>query len=139
MILSEVEVNFDVCDGLLEPLGSLAYFHEYSIWLSKLYKRGLKIPELLSLDRRRQLHLRLSFNYASNLERIQDEISLVKWYDDFCTKITLIYDGDELSPGKIVATRSKGSAWETDKKVIEQGDEEWITGMMQEDLIAGSE
>jgi hypothetical protein len=132
----EVEVNFDVCDTFFEPIETLLYFDSYSKWLEKLYNR---IPQLLSPARGGQLHLRLSFNYASNLERIQNEISLNNWYNNFCTTITLIYDGDELTPGKTVATKSPGSAWETDKTFLELGNEEWIVGMMQEDLIAGSE
>lgn len=135
----EVEVNFDVCDTFSEPIDELLYFDRYSRWLSRLYDRGPLIPQLLSPARGGQLHLRLSFNYASNLERIQNEISLIHWYDDFFTKISLIFDGDELSRGKTVATRSPGSAWETDKTFLEQGNEEWIIGMMQADLIAGSE
>jgi hypothetical protein len=135
----EVEVNIDVCDTYQEPIDGLLYFDSYSQWLEKLYNRGPQIPQLLSPAHGGQLHLRLSFNYASNLERLQNEISLINWYGDFCTKISLIYDGDKLTRGKTVATRIKGSGWETDKTCIEQGNAEWYLGMLQADLVAGSE
>lgn len=139
MTFPEVEVNFDVCDDYLEPIDSLLYFDEYSLWLSKLYNRGLQIPQLVSPARGGQLHLRLSFNYVSNMERIQDEISAINWYSNFCTKISLVHDGDELSRAQTVATRIKGSEWETDKMFIEQGNVEWAMGMQQADSVAAFE
>jgi hypothetical protein len=138
-IFLEVEVNFDVCDTYHEPIDRLLYFDEYSQWLSKLYNRDLQIPQLLSPARSGQLHLRLSFNYASNLERLQNEISAIDWYGDFCAKISLIYDGDKLSRAQTVATRSKGLDWETDKTFIEQGNAQWAAGRLQADLVAVSE
>jgi hypothetical protein len=95
--------------------------------------------QIISLTRRGgQLHLRLFFNYVSNLKRLQDEISLIHWYG-FCTKISLVYDGDKLLREQTVATRSGGSGWETDETFIEQGRAEWAIGRQQADLVAVSE
>ena len=123
----------DVCDDLLQPIDELLHFDEYSRWLSKLYNRNPPIPQLMSPSSGGQLHLRLHFNHVSNLERLQTEISLIKWYGDFWTKISLIYDGDEVSGAQEVATRTKGSQWETDETFIEKGNEEWAIGTQQAD------
>ena len=86
-----------------------------------------------------QVHLRLFFNYLSNLERLQNEISFIDWYRDFCAKISLVYDGDKLLRAQTVATRSKGSGWETDERFIKQGHAEWAIGRLQADRVAVSE
>jgi hypothetical protein len=138
-IFRELELNIDVCDTYHEPIERLLYFDRYTDWLSDLYHRDLPMNQIISPTRRGgQLHLRLFFNYVSNLKRLQDEISVIHWYS-FCTKISLVYDGDKLLREQTVATRSGGSGWETDETFIEQGRAEWAIGRQQADLVAVSE
>ena len=92
-----------------------------------------------TMKKLRQLHLRLFFNYVSNLERLQNEIPAIQGYSRFYTKISLIYDGDKLLRAQTVATKSKGSDWETDETFIEQGYAEWAIGRQQADRVAVSE
>jgi len=138
-IFGELEVNFDVCDTYHEPISQLMWFKTYSDWLWNLcLLPDTKVPQLVSPTSGGKLHLRLFFNYISNLERLQNEISSRGWYD-FCTKISLVYDGDKLSRAQTVATRSRGSGWETDERFIKQGYAEWAIGRLQADQVAVSE
>ena len=89
-----------------------------------------------------QLHLRLFFNYLGNFERLKENISLIDWYGDSCSKISLVYDGDRLLRGQTVVTRSKGSDWETGEAIAEQGYIGWAIGRLQAeraDRVASSE
>jgi len=135
-VFREIEVNFDVCDTYHEPTSRLRYFGRYLHWLSICLRCN---KELVTPARGGQLHLRLFFNYVSNLERIQNEDSVFDWSREFYTKISLVYDGDKLARGQTVATRSKGSDWETDETFIEQGRVEWAIGRLQADQVAVSE
>lgn len=135
-IFKEFEVNIDVCDTYHEPVSPLLWFDKCSHWLANLFHRN---THLVTPARGGYLHLRLFFNYLSNLERLQNEISCMDWYRDFCTKISLVYDGDEHPRAQAVATRSKGAGWETDDMVIEKGYAEWAIGRQQADRVAVSE
>lgn len=114
------------------------WFNTCSDWLWDLcVLRGTQDTQLVSPTCGSRLHLRLFFNYISNLERLQNEISTKGLYI-FCTKISLIYDGDKLARAQTVATRSRGSGWETDERFIKQGYAERAIGRLQADQVAVS-
>lgn len=114
-------------------------FDKYLNWLSNLYNRDTQNTQSISPVCYGQLHLRLFFNYLSNLERIQTGISSLHRYDTFCTKISLVHDGDKLTRAQTAATRCRESGWETDASFIEQGYAEWAIGRPQADRVAVSE
>ena len=65
----ELEVNFDVCDTYQEPTAQLLWFDKYSGWLLNLFGKDVHLafpPHLC------KLHLRLFFNYVSNMDRIRE-------------------------------------------------------------------
>ena len=138
-IFEKLEVNFDVCDTYHEPIDRLMWFDTYLNWLSNLYNRDTQNTQSISPVCYGQLHLRLFFNYLSNLERIQTGISSLHRYDTFCTKISLVHDGDKLTRAQTAATRCRESGWETDASFIEQGYAEWAIGRPQADRVAVSE
>lgn len=81
-----------------------------------------------------QLHLRLFFNYVGNLDILQKRISSIDWYDNLCTKVSLVYDGDKVLRAQSVATRINGSEWEMDGMVLEEGYLGWTVGRLQAEM-----
>lgn len=79
--------RFDVCDTYHEPADRLLWFDKYPRWLPKLlhHDTHLTLPACGG-----QLHLRVFFNYHSNLDRLENEISFIDWYRDFCATISLV-------------------------------------------------
>jgi hypothetical protein len=87
---TRLEFKFDVSDCYHEIYIQMLRFDDYLLWIGKLLEHD---PRLASSDCGGELRLQLSFKYVSNLQRLVDLISQLGWYDDHCTKITMVLLG----------------------------------------------
>lgn len=88
--LTQLEFKFEAKDEYREFNDVSLYFHEYTCWIAELVSCD---QCLLSPSGGHELHLQLSFQYISNLERFTDHLSRLPRYYDIFDSFSLVLHG----------------------------------------------
>lgn len=137
---TQLEFEFDLADGYRVDDDKLSSFIHYVKWIDYLVQQD---PRLVIPWRGGKIHLQLSCRYVSNLSLLFDKMSYNHWFEDICTKMSLVLHGSQVSTptmkklglhiysdeAQVLAAWSRTSGWKVEKEVSQQADIEIKSGM----------